>query len=205
MSKNQQETHHKRRLRNYLLDVGLQLRYTGVIIAVAVFLTAVFGWRIFEAMQETNRAMKLTELVDPMTAEQLLGEFQAKDRIVLYAIGGFGVLLVLTVTALGIWMTHKIAGPLHNIASVFARIRDNRLPEDIRTLRKGDSLQEFHASLREMYEAIRERVVKDKELLGKTLAAIEAQGSRSAELEQVLADLRKLHREKVESLEARAQ
>jgi methyl-accepting chemotaxis protein len=204
MSKNEQETHHKRRLRNYLLDVGLQLRYTVVIIGVAVFLTAVLGWRVHVAMQETNRAMNLTTLVDSSTAGDLLREFQSKDQIVLGVIAGFGVLLVLTVAALGIWMTHKIAGPLHNIASVFARIRDNKLPEDIRTLRKGDELQEFHASLREMYEAIRERVVKDKETLGKALAAIEAHGPGSGELEQVLADLRKLHQEKVESLEPRA-
>jgi methyl-accepting chemotaxis protein len=204
MSKNEQETHHKRHLRNYLLDVGLQLRYTLVIIAVAVFLTAVLGWRVYVAMQETNRAMNLTTLVDSSTAGDLLREFQSKDQIVLGVIAGFGLLLVMTVTALGIWMTHKIAGPLHNIASVFARIRDNKLPEDIRTLRKGDELQEFHASLREMYEAIRGRVVRDKDTLGKALAAIEAQGSRSGELEQALGELRQLHQEKSDSLEPRA-
>jgi methyl-accepting chemotaxis protein len=205
MSKSERETHYKRRLRNYLLDVGLQLRYTVVIIGVAVFLTAVLGWRIREAMEETNRAMNLTTLVDPATAQELLREFQAKDRIVLWAVGAFGLLLVLTVTALGIWMTHKIAGPLHNIASVFARIRDNRLPEDIRTLRKGDELQEFHASLREMYEAIRARVGKDRDVLDRAIAALESQAPRSAELEQVLAELRTLRQEKGESLAPQAQ
>jgi methyl-accepting chemotaxis protein len=200
MSKNERDPQHKRKLRNYLLDVGLQLRYTVFIIAVAVFLTGVLGWRIHVAMQETNRAVNLTTLVDPGTAGDLLHEFQAKDRIVLWAIVGFGVVLVLTVSALGIWMTHKIAGPLHNIASVFARIRDNKLPEDIRHLRKGDELQAFHASLREMYEAIRARVRSDKETLAKAIAAMEAQPQRSAELEQTLADLRSLHDEKVQSL-----
>ncbi len=200
MSKNERDPQHKRKLRNYLLDVGLQLRYTVFIIAVAVFLTGVLGWRIHVAMQETNRAVNLTTLVDPGTAGDLLHEFQAKDRIVLWAIVGFGVVLVLTVSALGIWMTHKIAGPLHNIASVFARIRDNRLPEDIRHLRKGDELQAFHASLREMYEAIRARVLKDKETLGKAIAALEAHPQRSTELEQALEELRRLHDEKVQSL-----
>ncbi len=200
MSKNERDPQHKRKLRNYLLDVGLQLRYTVFIIAVAVFLTGVLGWRIHVAMQETNRAVNLTTLVDPGTAGDLLHEFQAKDRIVLWAIVGFGVVLVLTVSALGIWMTHKIAGPLHNIASVFARIRDNRLPEDIRHLRKGDELQEFHASLREMYEAIRARVLSDKETLEKAIAAIEAQPQRQAALEQTLEDLRRLHDEKAQSL-----
>jgi methyl-accepting chemotaxis protein len=200
MSKNERDPQHKRKVRNYLLDVGLQLRYTVFIIAVAVFLTGVLGWRIHVAMQETNRAVNLTTLVDPGTAGDLMQEFQAKDRIVLWAIVGFGAVLVLTVSALGIWMTHKIAGPLHNIASVFARIRDNKLPEDIRHLRKGDELQAFHASLREMYEAIRGRVLKDTESLGSAITAIEAQASRSAELEQALVELRRLRDEKTQSL-----
>jgi methyl-accepting chemotaxis protein len=204
MSKNERDPQHKRKLRNYLLDVGLQLRYTVFIIAVAVFLTGVLGWRIHVAMQETNRAVNLTTLVDPGTAGDLLQEFQAKDRIVLWAIVGFGLVLVLTVTALGIWMTHKIAGPLRNISSVFARIRDNKLPEDIRHLRKGDELQAFHASLREMYEAIRARVVKDKETLEKAITAITAQAPRSAELDQVLEELRTLQQEKAHSLMSQA-
>jgi hypothetical protein len=200
MSKHERETHYKRRLRNYLLDVGLQLRYTVFIIAVAVFLTAVLGSRIYVATQETTRIVTLTAAADPSTEHELRLQFQANDRVVLWAVVGFGLVLVLTVTAAGIWMTHKIAGPLHNIGSVFAQIRDNRLPEDIRTLRKGDELQAFHASLREMYEAIRTRVVKDKEALEKAIAAVEAQTPRSAQMEEVLEDLRKLREEKAASL-----
>ena len=121
--------------------------------------------------------------------------------MVLWAIAGFGLVLVLSVTAAGIWMTHKIAGPLHNIGSVFARIRDNRIPEDLRHLRKGDELQAFHAGFREMYDAIRARALRDKDVLEKAIAAIEAQPARSAALEQVLEDLRRLLTEKTQSLE----
>ena len=204
MTKNERGPQHKRRLRNYLLDVGLQLRYTVFIIAVAVFLTAILGSRIYVATQETTRIVTLTASVDPSTERELQREFQAKDRVVLWAIAGFGMLLVLTVTAAGIWMTHKIAGPLHNIGSVFARIRDNKMPEDLRHLRKGDELQAFHAGFREMYDAIRARALRDKDAIEKTIAAIEAQPGRSAELEQVLEDLRRLHRDKTQSLEVQA-
>jgi hypothetical protein len=192
--------HHKRRLRNYLLDVGLQLRYTVFIIAVAVFLTAVLGSRIYVATSETTRIVTLTASVDPTTARELQAEFQAKDRVVVWAIAGFGLLLVLSVTAAGIWMTHKIAGPLHNIGSVCAGIRDNRIPEDLRNLRKGDELKAFHAGFREMYDALRARALRDKDALEKAIAAIEGQAGRSAELDQVLADLRRLQQEKAESL-----
>ena len=202
MTKSERVPQHKRKLRNYLLDVGLQLRYTVVIIGVAVFLTAFLGHRIYVATQETTRIVTMTAAVDPGVERELRSQFQANDRVVLWGIIGFGVLLVFTVTAVGIWMTHKIAGPLHNIGSAFGRVRDNKLPEDLRNLRKGDELHAFHAGFREMYEAIRGRVLKDSAALDRAIAAIEGQGSRTQELERVLEELRALHAEKVQSLSA---
>jgi len=200
MTKSERVPQHKRKLRNYLLDIGLQLRYTVFIIAVAVFLTAFLGYRIYAATQETTRIVTMTAAVDPSVDRELRAQFEANDRVVLWGIVGFGVLLVVTVSAAGIWMTHKIAGPLHNIGSAFARVRDNRLPADLGNLRKGDELQAFHAGFREMYEAIRARVVKDTEAMDKAIAAIEAVGSRPEALEQALVELRALRSEKGESL-----
>ncbi len=204
MTKSEGELQYKRRLRNYLLDVGLQLRYTVFIIAVAVFLTAVLGSRIYVAAQETTRIVTLTASVDPTTERELLQQFQAKDRVVLWGIAGFGLVLVLSVTAAGIWMTHKIAGPLHNIGSAFARVRDNKLPEDLRHLRKGDELQAFHAGFKEMYDAIRARVLRDNAVLNKAIASLEGQAPRSPELDQILVDLHRLREEKAQSLETQA-
>jgi hypothetical protein len=205
MTNPERSPQHKRKLRNYLLDVGLQLRYTVFIIAVAVFLTAVLGQRIYSAMQETTRIVTMTASADPSAERELLQQFQSNDRVVLCGIIGFGLVLALTVTAVGIWMTHKIAGPLHNIGSVFARVRDNKLPEDLRNLRKGDELQAFHASFREMYDAIRARVLKDNDIIGKAIATIESQATRPAELQEVIEDLRRLQQEKAQSLQSQAE
>jgi hypothetical protein len=150
MTKSERVPQHKRKLRNYLLDVGLQLRYTVFIIAVAVFLTAFLGYRIYVATQETTRVVTMTAAVEPGVERELQAQFQANDRVVLWGIVGFGVLLVLTVTVGGIWMTHKIAGPLHNIGSAFGRVRDNKLPANMGNLRRGDELKAFHAVFREM-------------------------------------------------------
>jgi methyl-accepting chemotaxis protein len=202
MTKSERVPQHKRKLRNYLLDIGLQLRYTVFIIAVAVFLTAFLGYRIYAATQETTRIVTMTAAADPSVERELRAQFEANDRVVLWGIVGFGVLLVVTVSVAGIWMTHKIAGPLHNIGTAFARIRDNKLPADMGNLRKGDELQAFHAGFREMYEAIRTRLGKDTESLARAIATIESQADRSSELDKVLEDLRALHAEKTESLNA---
>jgi hypothetical protein len=191
---------YKRKLRNYLLDAGLQLRYTVFILAMAVFLTALLGYRIYVATQETTRIVTMTAEVDPAVAQAFQSQFRANDRVVLWSIVGFGVVLVLAVTAAGIWMTHKIAGPLHNIGCALARIRDNRLPAQLGHLRKGDQLQAFHATVREMHDALRARVVKDNEVIEKALAAIAAEPSRSPALEEAAAQLRELNQDKAQSL-----
>jgi nitrogen fixation/metabolism regulation signal transduction histidine kinase len=204
MTKPDKIPQHKRKLRNYLLDVGLQLRYTVFIIGVAVFLTAVLGHRIYVATQETTRIVTMTAAVDPSTEQELRSQFRANDRVVVWGIVGFGALLVLTVAAAGIWMTHKIAGPLHNIGSALSRIRDNKLPADVSNLRKGDELQAFHAGFREMYDAIRGRIAKDKDVLSGAIAAIEAQSPRTPELDRTLESLRDLLKEKAQSLDPSA-
>jgi methyl-accepting chemotaxis protein len=202
MTKSERVPQHKRKFRNYLLDIGLQLRYTVFIIGVAVFLTAILGHRIYVATQETTRIVTLTAAVDPSVERELRAQFEANDRVVLWGIIGFGVLLVVTVSAAGIWMTHKIAGPLHNIGSAFARVRDNKLSADMGNLRKGDELQAFHAGFREMYDALRARVGKDAEVLDKAIAAMESQSERSSTVNSVLEEMRALRSEKTESLKA---
>ena len=193
----------KRKLRNYLLDVGLQLRYTAFIIAVAVLLTGVLGYKIYEATQESSRIVLLTAQADPVAGAELLSRFQANDRIVVYGMVGFGVVLVLSIAAAGIWLTHKVAGPLHNIAATCARIRDDHLPPVLRQLHRGDELQSFYAQFSEMYGALRNRTLADVALLDRTIAAIEAQPARLPALDLALAELREQRTQKQLSLESK--
>jgi hypothetical protein len=195
---------HKRKLRNYLLDVGLQLRYTAFIILVAIFLTSILGYKVYQATQESSRIVLMTVQADPVTGAELLSQFQANDRIVLWGMAGFGVVLVLSIAAVGIWMTHKVAGPLHNIGMTCSNIRDDRLPSVLRQLRKGDELQTFYSQFSEMYSALRTRVIADIALLDNAIASLENQALRSAEVEQVLAELRAHRQRKQNSIEPAA-
>src|SRR5689334_20595600 len=93
---------YKRKVKNYLLDVGLQLRYTATIIIVAIFLTSFLGWRIYKATQDTSKVILWTGLVDPATSQELQSQFAHSDRTVLFGIIGFGVILVLSIGGVGI-------------------------------------------------------------------------------------------------------
>ena len=73
---------YKRKMRNYLLDVGLQLRYTATIVVVAIFLTAGLGFKMYQATREISRIILFTGLADPATAQELQGAVrqQRSDR-----------------------------------------------------------------------------------------------------------------------------
>ena len=168
---------------------------------MAVLLTSILGYKVYQATQESSRIVLMTVQADPVTGAALQAQFEPNDRIVIYGMVGFGVILVLSIAAAGIWITHKVAGPLHNISMTCGRIRDDQLPPVLRQLRKGDELQSFYAQFSDMYAALRTRVVGDVTVLDKAIAAIEAQPARSSELELILAELRQQRDAKQLSLE----
>jgi hypothetical protein len=190
---------YRRRMRNYLLDVGLQLRYTMTIVIVAVFLTAGLGYKMYQATRDISKVIELSGMADPSVADELQGQFAASDRWVLWGIVGFGVVLVISIGAVGILITHKVAGPLFKISSFFARIRDNRIGPLPASLRKGDELQEFYASFLDMHQALRLRTEEEARVLGDIVSSLETGGAAGAQ--KALEELRQIRRRKDESLE----
>src|SRR6478609_675593 len=193
---------YKRKVRSYLLDVGLQLRYTATIVVVAIFLTAGLGFKMYQATRDVSKVILWTSLVDPASADELQAQFANSDRVVLWGIVGFGVVLILSISAVGILITHKVAGPLYKIATFFGRVRDNRLGPAPANLRKGDELQEFYGHFKEMHVAIRSRTEDDVRVLGNAVAVLEtAPEARSPSVARALEELRELRKRKEESLE----
>jgi len=190
---------YKRKVRNYLLDVGLQLRYTATIVLVAVVLTLVLGIKIYQATRDVSKVILWTSLVDPSSAEELQAQFANSDRVVLWSMVGLGLVLVLSISAVGILITHKVAGPLYKISTFFGRVRENRLGPAPRSLRKGDELQDFYISFRDMHQAIRERTEEDVRILTNAIAVMGSAGVRSDDA--TLEELRQLRKKKEESLE----
>lgn len=189
---------YKRRMRNYLLDVGLQVRYTMTIVIVAVFLTGGLGYKMYQATRDISKVIELSGMADPTVAGELQGQFASSDRWVLWGIIGFGVVLIISISAVGILITHKVAGPLFKISAFFGRVKDNRLGVIPSKLRKGDELQEFYGSFREMHQALRGKVEEDIKVLGDAVAVLESAGPAA---QPALEELRQMRRRKEESLE----
>jgi hypothetical protein len=193
---------YKRKVRNYLLDAGLQLRYTATIVVVAIFLTAGLGFKMYQATRDVSKVILWTSLVDPASADELQSQFANSDRVVLWGIVGFGVVLILSISAVGILITHKVAGPLYKIATFFGRVRDNRLGPAPANLRKGDELQEFYLAFKDMHSSLRARAEDDVRIIANVVSVLEtAPDTRSPALARALDDLRDLRKRKEESLE----
>jgi hypothetical protein len=194
---------HKRKVRTTCSTSGSSSAPATIVIAV--FLTAGLGFKMYQATRDVSKVILWTSLVDPSSAEELQAQFSNSDRVVLWGIIEFGVVLVFSIGTVGILITHKVAGPLHKIASLFARVRENRMGPAPTSLRKGDELQEFYLAYRDMHQALRARIEEDVRVLTNAVSVLEAAPDiardRASPLQQTIEELRQLRKRKEESLE----
>jgi hypothetical protein len=224
----------RRRWRNFLLDRNYQLRYAAVMASIAGVLTAGLGAGILRQTQEVaqesqklaakaQEASKIVELQelgnpDDPTVKEIKKAFAESDevykrqaraahnqaRFVPYALFAFFILLVVAMALYAIVMTHRVAGPLFKIANYLKRMTDNRFGE-IYDLRKGDELQEFFATFKQAYNAVKSRTQEDLQALTALSGVAEEISKRHPEMEQelapVLLELRAMVEDKRRSLE----
>lgn len=190
---------HKRRIRNYLLDSKLQLRYTLIMVLISSALTGVLGYIWYRQMRETSKTVEVKALISLTEHEiqQLQDEMKSQDRLRLGVLVGFGVIFALVVAAYGIILTHKVAGPLFKITRYMTEIKDGRIGP-IYDLRRGDQLRDFYAVFKEMHISLRQDVEQDLSTLNEVIQSAESHMAKIGEeggagdLERSLAALREM-------------
>ena len=200
---------YQRRLRNYLLNLRYQLKYTLTIVGISLVLTGGLGWAVMSKAHEATRnqqeASRVVQVraMDPTDelAQQLKVQFEKNDavfehneKIMRVELIGFGLLLIIVLSIYGIVITHKVAGPLYKVTLHLDKIRDGKLGV-VYNLRKGDELVDFFEHFKAAHDSLRTRTQQDIALLDRAIAAL---GDRGA---QPLADeLRASRQAKEESL-----
>lgn len=186
-----------RRVRNYLVDTGLQLRLASYLLAVAVALCAGLGWLIYQAWQETSRVIALG---DPDAGESIALALASEDRgrIVLVAAALGGVLLCLLGAAVVI--THRIAGPAFAIGRTCREVGEGRLRPP-RPLRARDLLVDLAGDVAGMVEALRRREAAEAEVARQAAAVLRDPGADPAAREVAAAALERLAEAKQARLE----
>lgn len=120
---------------------------------------------------------KLDEQIRQLEAQRssLVGQaarLRAFHRNLLLSLCGILTLLVLGIGAAGIFVTHKVAGPIFKMKRHLREVSQGKL--DVPWgLRKGDELVDFFEAFREMVVSLRSRREKEIERLDKALSLLE--------------------------------
>jgi len=198
---------YKRKLSNYLLDKKLQLRYVLVVTMLSGLIAGALGFMIYQQRRAASESIErdlqaLTEADQSQESfqEQIASSLESEDQALVYKMVGVGIGLVVILSLYLVIMTHKVAGPLFKVSMYFDRMADGRLGV-VTPLRRGDMLQDFFASFKDMHEAVRARAQADLDTMEKALEVLRAQSGayrgdthgiseQLEQLEQHLADRR---------------
>jgi HAMP domain-containing protein len=170
-----------------------------VTLAISLLLGA-FLWRTSSQVIEKSKVVSEQGRItiqtvygdNPELAKSYADEAAKSDAMVLAQqrsmmtgiVGGLGVLVVL-IGLLGIFVTHKVAGPVHKMKFLLRNVAEGRLHFSVRALRKGDELQDFFEEFIVMIDKVKARRRAEIARLDEGIAAARASGVEAAALEKL--------------------
>jgi nitrogen fixation/metabolism regulation signal transduction histidine kinase len=110
-----------------------------------------------------------------------------RQEVVIWSLVGGLALMVVLIGLLGIYFTHKVAGPVYKMKRLLRKVGQGHLHVDAR-LRKGDELQDFFDTFTEMVSGLRDMEKRQLVDVDKALDALEKDDK--GEAKKALAALR---------------
>ncbi len=164
----------QRKLTNLLLDRKFQLKYTGMIVALSSTISVALGFFLVAQMRENSRMLQLEAELDAVFQEQLA----QSDAYNLLVMVGTLVLFNVALGLSGIFVTHRMAGPIFVIRRYVRMIGEGKLPL-VRSLRKGDEFGDVIEDMQSAVSNIEARTIREIEQLREIKADIEGSASES--------------------------
>ncbi len=198
---------HQRSIKNYLLDAPFQLKYTGYLIGVALVISIVLGvflWRTSnKVVDESNKisdVVKMSIKNDPIYGDnpELMKSFTdssaesdnrvlQQQRAMLGSVVGGLTLLCVLIGLLGIYITHKVAGPVFKMKQLLKQVGQGKLNFPRGGLRKGDELQHFFDAFLKMADDLKARQRNEVEMLEAGIASAKSSGASDEALAKIIA------------------
>lgn len=195
---------YKRSFRNYLLDSRFQLKYTGLLVFIALAVSGILGFSLERASARLVAESRKVSEVSRMNMEklgyddpELIQSFGSETtehektmeaeqkKMMLSLVGGLGV-LVIVVGLFGIYFTHKVAGPIFKMKRLLRDVGQGKLNFH-GGLRKGDELQDFFEQFSLMVEGLKDRQRREIDLLEQGLSRAKESGADEGALEPIRA------------------
>jgi hypothetical protein len=130
-----------------------------------------------ELMGEFNRE---ADTHDRLLADQQASLIRRQQYMLVSLVGGLALMVTL-IGLLGIYFTHKVAGPVYKMKRLLAQVGTGDLHVDAR-LRKGDELQDFFEAFTEMVASLRAFEAEQLGQIETSLRAMEQGQAREAEV-----------------------
>ena len=173
--------HPKRRWRNYLLVPAFQLKYTAMVVGVAVIVASVLGVIAYnysrgqtEMLAMNRMAAKGSDITEAFMLDLEQYSDDADRKVAISIVCGV-LLLALALGATGIVVTHKLVGPAYRLKKLLREVRDGKLVVQGR-LRRGDELQDIFEAFQEMIVSLRSAQEQEIALLEAALDRAKAAG-----------------------------
>ncbi|MFH0947606.1 MAG: methyl-accepting chemotaxis protein [Elusimicrobiota bacterium] len=171
---------YKRRI--VIVKRALQFKYIAVVLIAMVLVAFTVGWDVYYTVGRAIMELEHPDLYPIMI------------RINNLMLGKLVILLVI-VSIVAIFVSHKFAGPIFNFERSCDTVGEGDLTYRV-NLRSGDELAELRDKFNEMVSEIQKKVSEDKELakiVGKKLSAISTRLSQknvpSAEFSELLGQI----------------
>jgi methyl-accepting chemotaxis protein len=135
-----------------------------------------------ELLTEFNRE---ADAHDKALSDQQARLIHGQQLMIASLVGGLALMVVL-IGLLGIYFTHKVAGPIYKMKRLLKQVGDGHLHVDAR-LRRGDELTDFFDTFTQMVQGLRQMESKQLEDVEAAIKALEggSQGDAAAALGRV--------------------
>ena len=163
----------RRRIRNYLIDSSIQLRFASYLVAVAAAISVGLGYLLWSAYRESSR---LVSLGDPRVDDALATMLAQEDRARMVWLAAGLAVIVLCLLIFAIIVTHRVAGPAVALAKTCRRVAHGDLSRP-RPLRRRDLLVDLADEVALMVEGLREREEIERAALTEVAGALRKSGA----------------------------
>jgi len=141
--------------RTYLIKRALQIRYIGIIFALALLASIVTGYTVFA----TGWTLLGEKLANVYPQGRLLSVFRVTNLTLIRNL----LFVSPFIFILALLLSHRIAGPLYRVEKAIHEISKGVLPAKIK-LRKGDDLVDLADAINVLIESLGSSITSRKEV-----------------------------------------
>jgi len=136
--------------KNYIVDKRFQFKFIGVVVFSMLLFLLMVGWTVYSNIW-------VVLLKDTQNPYFLLVKKQA-DLVIFYKL----ILLMMAVTVISFFISHKFAGPIHRISRASREVAEGDLCLRV-NLRRGDEFINLVDDFNQMVRSLHTLVLKERE------------------------------------------